>query len=103
MAEEKINEIRHINFSDSKIVEDKECSNCYIRCVCPTCYGANYQKYGEISKKDKSKCEFIKLRALYSAKILSNKFLKNKEYYIQNYPERSLMLINAILKINRGI
>jgi len=102
-SEEKINEILRINFFDSTIVEDKECANCYIKCVCPTCYGANYQKYGEISKKDKSKCEFIKLRALYSAKILSNKFLKNKEYYIQNYPKRSLMLINAILKINRGI
>ena len=37
---------------------------CILETICPTCYGANYITYGDISKRDPYTCIITKIRAL---------------------------------------
>lgn len=97
---EKFNEIKSIDFSNIKLSNDGECSDCYIKPLCLTCYGANYAINGSACMRDKSKCVFMKMRALYSSKLLMERFFKSEAYYIEKYPVQSLMLVEATMKIN---
>ena len=103
---EKFNEINAMNFSKIQLLNDGECQNCYIKPLCLTCYGANYAINGSPSKRDKSRCTFTKIRALYSSKLLVENFFMREDYYIEKYPVQSLMLMEAAYKINelyRGV
>jgi len=97
---ENFNEIQSIDFHNINLIDDAECRDCYIKSMCLTCYGANYELNHNPGVRDKSKCKFVKLRALYSSKLLVERFLRRENYYIERYPERSLMLIEATMRIN---
>ncbi len=99
-SDEKINKIKTIDFFNLKLSNDGECDSCYIRPLCLTCYGANYAINGSPCIRDKSKCTFTKIRALYSSKLLVERFFKREAYYIDKYPAQSLMLMEAATKIN---
>jgi len=98
---EKIKETKSIDFFNIKLTTDGECNDCYIKPLCLTCYGANYAINGSPSMRDKSKCIFTKMRALYSSKLLVEKFFKREAYYIEKYPAQSLMLMESSMKINK--
>jgi len=97
---EKFKEINSIDFSEIQLIHDGECQDCFIRPLCLTCYGANYAMNGSPSKRDKSRCTFTKIRALYSAKLLVERFFKRESYYLEKYPVQSLMLMESAMKIN---
>jgi radical SAM protein with 4Fe4S-binding SPASM domain len=100
-SREKLKEIEFIDFSNIKLTTDEECNDCYIQPLCLTCYGANYAINGSPNMRDKSKCAFTKMRALYSSKLLVERFFKREIYYIEKYPIQSLMLMDASMKINK--
>lgn len=77
LSEEKFEVIQDIDFHNIVLTSD---GDCYIKPMCQTCYGANFEMNGSPSIKDKSKCLWMKLRVLYSSRLLVNR----KEYYIKN-------------------
>ena len=97
---EKFDEIKSIDFFNLELTTDGECCGCYIKPLCLTCYGANFAINGSPSIRDKSKCTFTKMRALYSSKLQVERFFKRESYYIEKYPAQSLMLMEAAMKIN---
>lgn len=98
---EKVEIIKKIDFDNLILEFDGDCNDCYIKPMCLTCYGANLEMNGSPSIRDKSKCFFMKIRALYSARLLVNRFLLRKEYYLEKYPSQSLMLTEAALEIHK--
>ena len=73
---------KNINFNDLSQFEDKECSNCFIKNMCKTCYGYNYLRTGTICTKDKRMC------AMYKTEI----------YHIANFQKQ--LIENTIDKFN---
>lgn len=58
-------ELSHkIDFGNDDVLRDSMCDGCILIPICPTCYGSNYARTGDISKKDKSECELNKLTIL---------------------------------------
>lgn len=51
------------NFSKKidKSMLDKKCINCKIASICPTCYGANFARTGNLYKKDDDYCKLTKI------------------------------------------
>ena len=45
---------------DEELFIDKECTGCPIQRICPTCHGMNYLERGDVGKRDKRLCPFIK-------------------------------------------
>ena len=91
-----IEKIRGIDFSKQELFTDEECFNkCYLNPVCTSCYGANLLSNGQINVRDKSKCELMKVRAVFSAALRLHMILQNPK----DTPENRKAL-NAITKIN---
>lgn len=100
-SKKKLEQISRINFNTLLLSPDCDCKDCYIRPLCLTCYGANFEMNGSPSIRDKSKCLFMKLRALYSAKLLTCRLLRRVDYYKKNYPTQTLMLTEAAMHIHK--
>ncbi|MDY4838589.1 MAG: 4Fe-4S cluster-binding domain-containing protein [Lachnospiraceae bacterium] len=67
---------------------DEKCCGCVIKSVCPTCYGANYQEFGNIYWQNESYCKLQKIifKAISFFKGMQwekNRymFLKRKKHY----------------------
>ena len=60
---------RNIDFKDIQQFEDPKCQNCFIKNMCKTCYGYNYQRTGAINIKDKRMCDLYKTEIVYIAKF----------------------------------
>lgn len=97
---EKLELVKKIDFNNLVLESDSECKECYIKSLCLTCYGANFEMNGSPSIRDKSKCVIMKLRALYSAKLQISRLLEHIDYYKDNYPSQTLMLSESALKIH---
>ena len=53
--------IKQLDLShDEDLFIDKECTGCPIQRICPTCHGMNYLERGDVGKRDKRLCPFIK-------------------------------------------
>lgn len=58
--------ISEVDFKCHELFVDEECyNNCYLEPVCNSCYGANLLTNGRINKRDRSKCQLMKIRAVY--------------------------------------
>lgn len=91
-----LNSVQNLDFSNKELFVDEDCfNNCYIEPVCNSCYGANLISNGVINKRDRSKCELMKIRAVYSAALRAHKILSEP---IDTYENRHAIL--AIKKIN---
>lgn len=87
--------VNNTDFADHNQFVDTDCfENCYLEPVCNSCYGANLMANGKINKRDRSKCELTKVRAVFSAALKANKIRMNPV----DTPENRLT-INAIQKI----
>lgn len=96
-SQEILSALSSIDFTDKTCFIDKEChQNCYIAPICNSCYGANMLANGVLNKRDRSKCELMKIRALYSAALIANKWKDGCE---DNY--ENSMTAKAILRINQ--
>lgn len=94
--ENLLSTIKNIDFSNPENFIDDECyNNCYLMPVCNCCYGANYLLTGTINKRDKSKCQLIKLRAVFTAALMAYKIISNPQDTYEN-----TLYIRAINKIN---
>ena len=54
----------NLNFSDNQVFSDDECKTCFIKNICPTCYGINLVREHDVNKRDKNLCELYKILAL---------------------------------------
>ncbi len=89
--------ITNLDFSNHELFVDEECfENCYIEPICTSCYGANMLSNGVINKRDRSKCELTKVRAVFSAALRAHKIVQKPE----DTPENQLA-IKAIKQINK--
>lgn len=73
------------------------CSACILIQVCPNCYGANYQIYGDCFCKDLSMCKMTKIAAFASSYIKAKRFLNHPE---QDHGEAA-NYFNGILAIQK--
>jgi len=95
-SKDELQFVSKMDWSDASNFVDNDCfNNCYLEPVCNNCYGANYLQNGKINMRDRSKCELMKVRAIFSAALAAHKLIQNPE---DNY-ENSLT-VKAIQKIN---
>ena len=55
------------NFCSETTYFDKRCEGCCLEHICPTCYGFNYKTTGDISRRDPTMCELVKVQTEVSA------------------------------------
>jgi len=64
------------DFSKVEDWSDPECADCLIANLCPTCYGINHLRTGNVTTRDKSMCDIRKIMALantnFTARLLEN-------------------------------
>ena len=53
-----------IDFCKINEFRDPECNNCILENICPSCYGMNFIRNGNIFKRNKELCEIVKIQAL---------------------------------------
>lgn len=94
-TKEQLDSLKNIDFNDPRNFVDKECfDNCYLEPVCNCCYGANMLMNGKLNIRDKSKCELMKIRAVFSAALAAHKLQNDHE---DNY--ENAMTAKAVVKI----
>lgn len=77
---------------------DPECLSCVIESICPSCYGMNYVKEGNIFKRDKELCEVVKARALATSYLKIKQIEKNSSNMKPNEVYQTLNAIKIIQK-----
>lgn len=76
------NILDNLDFSKIKYFDDKDCTDCVIRYVCPVCYGHNYMSTGTLHQRPKDLCEFRKLEALAASYLQGKMILNYKKYKV---------------------
>ena len=93
---ETMQQVAQLDFSCYDDFVDEDCyNNCYLEPVCNCCYGANLLSNGVVNKRDRSKCELMKVRAVFSAALKAHKILENPEDTYENK-----LSVQAIQRIN---
>lgn len=100
-SKKQLQEVKSINFFDTNLFIDKECYNtCYLDPICNSCYGANLLTNGCINKRDKSKCELMKIRAVMSAYLAANRLrLHHEDTYENALTAKAIIKINSLYNI----
>lgn len=79
---------------------DQKCRGCVILRACPTCYGYNYQTYGDIHRRDEGICAMtktiIKARSYLVAELWKAGYLNSSE-------QEEQALLRAIVKIQNEL
>lgn len=98
-SREELLDFKKIDLKNDLLFKDNDCAkNCYLYPACPDCIGSNYKVHKCFSKKDKSKCKFYKLFALFSADLIGKKILKNPERYpFRNQQIEAIKMINKLI------
>lgn len=96
---------KNINFRDLSQFEDKDCSNCFIKNMCKTCYGYNYLRTGTICTKDKRMCKMYKTEiyhiANFQKKLIEKTIDKQRPSTIEiKRLNRANIIINELKNIN---
>lgn len=90
-------QVSKLDFTCHDAFVDDDCySNCYLEPVCNCCYGANLLTNGIVNKRDRSKCELMKVRAVFSAALKAHKILEKPEDTYENK-----LAVQAIEQINK--
>lgn len=89
-------QISQIDFSNHDLFIDEDCyENCYIEPICASCYGGNLLSTGKMNKRDRSKCNLTKVRAVFSALLRAHKILQSQDDTYENK-----LAVQAINRIN---
>ena len=93
-----------IDFSEYVLDEaelTKECRDCVIRNLCPSCYGENFSATGNIHRRDKNMCHLFKIQFKALAYFISELFRLDR---LQSYSnaEKAALLKSALL-INQAL
>ena len=92
-----LSEIDDLDYTNHELFSDEDCfANCYLEPICTSCYGANLLSNKKINVRDKSKCELMKIRAVFSSVLRANIILNNPQDTQENRNA-----IKAIKEINR--
>ena len=95
-SDEKLKIIDQVDWDEEDFFTDDYCyNNCYLNPICFSCYGSNMLQTGNVNVRDKSRCELIKIRAVFSAVLVANRIINNPEDNQENY-----LSAKAIKKIN---
>ncbi len=98
-SEEELSEINKTNFDDPQVFIDLDClDNCHLYPICGTCSGGNYLANKTFAKRDRSKCRFMELVALYIAELHARRIINYRELYEDE--TELYYLIEAIKMIN---
>lgn len=100
MAENSLN----IDFSSYELEDSeltRECRECVIRNVCPTCYGENYSSTGNIHLRDTNMCKMFKIQFKALAYFASELFRLNR---LNDMPKADVAaILKSALLINQKI
>lgn len=92
------NNWKNLDFKDITQFEDPECKNCFIKNMCKTCYGYNYQRTGTLYSKDKRMCKMYQTEIYHIAKfqkaLIENTSDSNK---LSSIEEQRLQRVNFII------
>ncbi len=101
-SQQQLENIKLDDFYEDEKLIDKYCAtNCYFYAICPNCYGANLLVNGNLSERDKSMCNLVKLRAYFSA-ILCSQYILNNKNKIEKLDRNKIPLqIRAIERIKK--
>jgi uncharacterized protein len=80
---------------------DEGCRECIISPICPTCYGANYQRTGDYRKRDKSLCQFNKLCTLASSYVQYQRLTSKLK--LDEMTQEQYLYLSAIEKIHGSL
>lgn len=101
IGSEKASLAKNIDFTvNGNLVIDK-CQGCLLHSICPTCYGSNYSKYGNVALRDDDLCKLTKIRALACSKLQAKKILENNDSY--NLEARDYLTIKSALAIQKQL
>jgi len=78
LGNDKSSICHNFDFQDVSILLDPKCNNCFIRHLCPTCYGFNYQLTGNIAIRDVVMCDFFKEQFKAAASFQACKLAQKK-------------------------
>jgi radical SAM protein with 4Fe4S-binding SPASM domain len=70
-------EINKIDFCKINDFRDPDCQNCILENVCPSCYGMNFVRNGNIFRRDKELCEIVKTQALAASYLKAKQIERN--------------------------
>jgi radical SAM protein with 4Fe4S-binding SPASM domain len=69
------------DLASQRNVESPGCADCWLLPVCPTCYGINWVNRGDPFVRDRSHCEFARIRARATAYMAGQMLLRDHEHY----------------------
>ena len=81
-------------------VSDEKCCGCVIKSVCPTCYGANYQEFGNIYWQNESYCKLQKI-IFKAISFFKGMQWEKKQIYVSEKEEA--LLLKSIEIIQKGL
>lgn len=94
--EEELDDLMNTDFSDARKLVDTECfDQCYLYPLCPVCYGADYMLTKSVSKRDKSICDLMKVRALFSAALHAHRIV-DMDLEALTYEEKGKVFKTAV-------
>ena len=97
---EQLESIQLSDFNKDDFLIDEYCyNNCYFYNICPNCYGANLLVNNNLSQRDKSMCNLIKLRAYFTAVIRAQYIINHKTNIDPSNKNKIALQIKAIEKI----
>lgn len=100
------NQLKGVSFDNPTIFADPECSNCFIRNMCKTCYGFNLQERGNLASRDKSVCAMFHVEihaiCMFQRELLQNiakirNLSKAEIHRLQKANDASIRLCQQIL------
>ncbi len=104
VGREKAQRSLSFDFSSYQLNEgqiDKNCANCMLRNVCPTCYGNNYASTGDIYRRDMRICDMNKIQFRAIAYFATKRFEYGQMKDIANAD--AALILKAALEILENI
>lgn len=98
IGKEKAEMSKKLDFScPLKLMElDEKCRNCPIVGYCPTCYGINYGRFGNVYHMPEDHCRMMKTQFLSNAKF---KFELYQRGRLELTPEKEMRLLKNIMAV----
>ncbi|MDR0973028.1 MAG: 4Fe-4S cluster-binding domain-containing protein [Prevotellaceae bacterium] len=101
-GKEKSEMSKYINFANPNEFISKECVNCPVLAICPTCYGSNYIERDNIANRDMSICKLNKIRIFEVAKYEYDRIVNSNSNILELSDEekfRRVKILDGIEKI----
>ena len=99
-SNEDLSNVMKMDFTDNENFIDEHCEkNCYIYPICTTCVGENYFNNKTLKERVKSRCQILKLTALFVADLQAKRIERNPKIYDNNTMYHTIEAIKKIREI----